>query len=119
MSTELKNYADLLSAVKIRIRQARTKAVLSANAEMILMYWDISKLDFNSSKKKTKNLPQRVAKTKDNVILVILQNFIAKIPLGLYFVRPRIVFWQNMHCVIYRNLSEFQIMNLPALYRKN
>lgn len=148
MGAELKNYADLLSAIKIRIRQAQTKAVLSANAEMILMYWDIgkiiderqhtegwgsaviprlakdilnelpevkgfsernigrmiafyreyseqnpilpqvvakldiSKLDFNSSKKKAKNLPQPVAKTKNNVILVILQNFIAKIPWG-------------------------------------
>lgn len=44
MSAELMRYADLLSAIKIRIRQAQTKAVLSANAEMILMYWDIGRI---------------------------------------------------------------------------
>ena len=44
MSAELAHYADLLSAIKIRIRQAQTKAVLSANVEMILMYWDIGRI---------------------------------------------------------------------------
>ena len=44
MSAELMRYADQLSAIKIRIRQAQTKAVLSANAEMILMYWDIGRI---------------------------------------------------------------------------
>jgi hypothetical protein len=42
--TELTLYADLLNAIKSRIRQAQTKAALSANAEMILMYWDIGRM---------------------------------------------------------------------------
>jgi predicted nuclease of restriction endonuclease-like (RecB) superfamily len=37
-------YANLLSDIKIRIRQAQVKATLSANAEMIIMYWDIGKM---------------------------------------------------------------------------
>lgn len=148
MSAKLLHYADLLSAVKIRIRQAQTKAVLSANAEMIIMYWDIGRiiderqhtegwgsaviprlakdirnelpevkgfsernigrmiafyreysgqnsilpqvvakldislLDSAISEKKPKNLPQIVAKLKDDIVPIILQNLIAKIPWG-------------------------------------
>lgn len=41
MSTELTLYRDLLTNIKARVRQAQRKAALSANAEMILMYWDI------------------------------------------------------------------------------
>ena len=41
MKNEVKHYADLLNTIKARIRQAQIKASLSANAEMILMYWDI------------------------------------------------------------------------------
>jgi predicted nuclease of restriction endonuclease-like (RecB) superfamily len=37
-------YTDLLCQVKSRIRQAQTKAILSANAEMIRLYWDIGRL---------------------------------------------------------------------------
>jgi predicted nuclease of restriction endonuclease-like (RecB) superfamily len=37
-------YTDLLGQVKSRIRLAQTKAVLSANAEMIRLYWDIGHL---------------------------------------------------------------------------
>ena len=44
MKKELIQYGELLKAVKSRIRQAQTKAVLSANAEMILMYWDIGRM---------------------------------------------------------------------------
>jgi predicted nuclease of restriction endonuclease-like (RecB) superfamily len=40
----LSNYADLLGRVKSRIRQAQTRAILSANAEMIRLYWDIGHL---------------------------------------------------------------------------
>ncbi len=40
----LRGYADLLGEVKSRIRQAQTKAILSANAEMIRLYWDIGNL---------------------------------------------------------------------------
>ena len=38
------HYTDLLGQVKSRIRQAQTKAILSANAEMIRLYWDIGRL---------------------------------------------------------------------------
>lgn len=41
---ELNLYADLLGDIKARIRQAQLKASLSANAEMILMYWDIGRM---------------------------------------------------------------------------
>jgi len=34
-------YADLLHEIKKRIRHAQVRAVLSANKEMILLYWDI------------------------------------------------------------------------------
>ena len=37
-------YANLLSDIKNRIRQAQVKATLSANAEMIMMYWDIGRI---------------------------------------------------------------------------
>ena len=37
-------YANLLSDIKTRIRQAQVKATLSANAEMIMMYWDIGRM---------------------------------------------------------------------------
>jgi len=44
MKKELIQYGELLNAVKSRIRQAQTKAILSANAEMILLYWDIGRM---------------------------------------------------------------------------
>ena len=37
-------YANLLGDIKNRIRQAQVKAVLSANAEMIMMYFDIGSI---------------------------------------------------------------------------
>jgi predicted nuclease of restriction endonuclease-like (RecB) superfamily len=40
----LRDYAGLLGQVKDRIRQAQTRAVLSANAEMIHLYWDVGRL---------------------------------------------------------------------------
>lgn len=44
MTTDLTRYADLLGDIKTRIRQAQIRATLSANAEMILMYWDIGRM---------------------------------------------------------------------------
>ncbi len=44
MSTEITHYRDLLADIKVRVRTAQHKAALSANAEMILMYWDIGRL---------------------------------------------------------------------------
>ena len=37
-------YRDLLGDIKTRVRHAQHHAVLSANAEMILMYWDIGRM---------------------------------------------------------------------------
>ena len=44
MSTGLTYYRGLLADIKTRVRQAQHKAALSANAEMILMYWDIGRM---------------------------------------------------------------------------
>jgi predicted nuclease of restriction endonuclease-like (RecB) superfamily len=41
---ELTLYNSLLNDIKIRVKNAQIKATLSANAEMILMYWDIGKM---------------------------------------------------------------------------
>jgi len=41
MKIDIRPYSDLLNEIKTRIRQAQIKATLSANAEMILMYWDV------------------------------------------------------------------------------
>jgi len=44
MSAEIRLYRELLADIKIRVRTAQHKAARSANAEMILMYWDIGRL---------------------------------------------------------------------------
>lgn len=42
--SELTFYSNLLTDIKLRIRQAQSKAILSANSEMISMYLDIGKM---------------------------------------------------------------------------
>jgi predicted nuclease of restriction endonuclease-like (RecB) superfamily len=44
MSNELAFYGELLGEIKNCIRQAQVKAVLSVNAEMILLYWDVGRI---------------------------------------------------------------------------
>lgn len=44
MSLDHVHYADLFGQIKQRIRQGQTRAVLSANAEMITTYWDVGKI---------------------------------------------------------------------------
>ena len=44
MSSAITLYRDLLADIKVRVRTAQHKAALSANAEMILMYWDIGRM---------------------------------------------------------------------------
>ncbi len=44
MDAKLSQYSQLLTRIKDRIRHAQVKATLSANAEMILMYWDIGRM---------------------------------------------------------------------------
>lgn len=43
-SDELTLYRDLLGEIKTRVRQAQHRAALSANAEMIHLYWDIGRI---------------------------------------------------------------------------
>jgi len=40
----MNNYPALLKEVKDRIRQAQVKTCMSANAEMVLMYWDVGRI---------------------------------------------------------------------------
>jgi len=40
----IKRYGDLLADIKARIRQAQSRAVMSANAEMLRLYWDIGRM---------------------------------------------------------------------------
>jgi len=44
MSAELTLYRELLAEIKNRVRVAQHKAALSANAEMIRLYWDIGRM---------------------------------------------------------------------------
>ena len=37
----LSEYVPLLDSIKTRIRRAQVRATLSANAEMLLLYWDV------------------------------------------------------------------------------
>jgi predicted nuclease of restriction endonuclease-like (RecB) superfamily len=50
MKKELTHYADLLGDIKRRIRKAQVKATLSANAEMILMYWDVGRMVYEKQR---------------------------------------------------------------------
>jgi predicted nuclease of restriction endonuclease-like (RecB) superfamily len=44
MNSDLVFYNSLLNEIKDRIRQAQIRAAVSANAEMILLYWDIGRM---------------------------------------------------------------------------
>lgn len=44
MPRKIVQYAELLGLIKQRIRQGQARAVLSANAELIDMYWDIGRI---------------------------------------------------------------------------
>ncbi|MCU0558401.1 MAG: DUF1016 N-terminal domain-containing protein [Desulfobacterales bacterium] len=52
MSSDLVFYGELLVEIKDRIRQGQTRATLSANAEMIAMYWDIGRMIHQRQKEK-------------------------------------------------------------------
>jgi predicted nuclease of restriction endonuclease-like (RecB) superfamily len=43
-SSAVSDYAGLLKDVKARIQQAQTRAMLSVNAELVRLYWDIGRL---------------------------------------------------------------------------
>ena len=38
------DFPELLNEVKVRIRQAQSRAVIAANAELVRLYWDIGRL---------------------------------------------------------------------------
>jgi hypothetical protein len=44
MTSELALYQGLLADIKARVHHAQHRAALSANAEMVLMYWDVGRL---------------------------------------------------------------------------
>lgn len=44
MGSDLALYSGLLTDIKDRVQRAQVRAALSANAEMIAMYWDIGRL---------------------------------------------------------------------------
>ena len=44
MKADLALYAGLLGDIKIRIRQAQSRAALAVNAELVRLYWDIGRL---------------------------------------------------------------------------
>ena len=44
MPGEIVEYSSLLDEIKGRIRRAQTRAVLSANREMLVLYWDVGRL---------------------------------------------------------------------------
>ena len=44
MNKEFRHYASLLDDIKHRIQQAQTRAVLAANREMLLLYWDVGRM---------------------------------------------------------------------------
>ena len=44
MTGEVINYTSLLDDIKGRIRRAQTRAVLSANREMLILYWDVGRI---------------------------------------------------------------------------
>ncbi len=52
MISDLVFYGELLVEIKDRIRQGQTRAALSANAEMIAMYWDIGRMIHQRQKEK-------------------------------------------------------------------
>ncbi len=51
MRIELTQYNELLTTIKTRIRQAQVRAVLSANSEMLMLYWDIGRIIYDRQKK--------------------------------------------------------------------
>ena len=51
-ANELAFYNELLSDIKQRIQQGQTRAALSANAEMLVTYWDIGRMRFVSANRK-------------------------------------------------------------------
>ncbi|MGD9161838.1 MAG: DUF1016 N-terminal domain-containing protein [Desulfobacteraceae bacterium] len=52
MNFEVTFYSQLLGDIKKRIRQAQIRASLSANTEMINMYWDIGRIIHKKQKEK-------------------------------------------------------------------
>jgi hypothetical protein len=42
--SSIRRYGDMLAGIKNRVVPAQTRTVLSANSEMIHMYWDIGRM---------------------------------------------------------------------------
>jgi len=67
--SELTFYNTLLIDIKQRIRQAQTKAFMTANAEMISMYWDIGYMIRYAKEYGTSILQQAMAKLPEQALL--------------------------------------------------
>ncbi|QTA78119.1 DUF1016 [Desulfonema limicola] len=51
MAIEITQYNELLTTIKIYIRKAQVRAVLSANSEMLMLYWDIGRIIYDRQQK--------------------------------------------------------------------
>ncbi|PIX15732.1 MAG: DUF1016 domain-containing protein, partial [Elusimicrobia bacterium CG_4_8_14_3_um_filter_50_9] len=51
MRIEKNKYLDFLAQIKTRIQTSRVRAVLSVNAELIYLYWDIGRMIDTRQKK--------------------------------------------------------------------
>ena len=70
MNFEVIFYSELLGEIKNRIRQAQVRASLSANSEMIFMYWDIGRMIHERQKEKgwgTGIIPRLAADLKNEL----------------------------------------------------
>ena len=66
--SELIFYNTLLTNIKQRIRQAQTKAIMTSNAEMISMYWDIGYMIRSAKEYGASILQQAVAKLPEQAL---------------------------------------------------
>ena len=105
--TTIGDYATLLSDIKTRIRTSQIRAALSANAEMIAMYWDIGRMIHQRQQKKgwgsaviprlsrdirnelpeikgfsERNIGYMIRFAKEYPLLSILQQPVAKLQIG-------------------------------------
>src|SRR3989338_2555579 len=79
--TSLSNYPALLTQIKQRIRVAQARAVMSANAEMISMYWNIRNNISEVKGFSERNMGRMIAffKTYSDLGLILPQT-VAKLP---------------------------------------
>ena len=50
-----KHYVSVVESIKEQIRSAKHKAILNANKEMLILYWNIGRIIIRFKNKKTAN----------------------------------------------------------------